>query len=72
VYSADLEVFGEQIKKILPEGENAGVDGRGCSPMFLVLRGKAVKAAIDGCNSPKLEAELTKHMPKLVVVEGEA
>jgi hypothetical protein len=39
------------------------LSARGCMPMFLVLKGKEVKAAIEGCNSPQLQIEMAKFLP---------
>mmetsp|Transcript_64518 Transcript_64518/g.145503 ORF Transcript_64518/g.145503 Transcript_64518/m.145503 type:complete len:137 (+) Transcript_64518:140-550(+) len=70
LYSAEIEILGEDVQNLLPEEMKTNITGRGCAPMFLVLRNKVVKAKVEGCNSPVLSIELRKYMgPRPEAVE---
>jgi hypothetical protein len=66
VYSAEIESFDAAIQKLMPH-DFKQLNGRGCSPMFIVLRKGEVVAAVEGCNSPVVEAAMFKYMPPPIV-----
>ncbi len=58
VYSAEIESFDADIQKLLPADFKA-LNGRGCSPMFVLLRNGEVVAAVEGCNVRWLRLQCT-------------
>ena len=61
--SANINVFKEKIKTILPEDSQISLDEHGCMPFFLLIRSKAVVANVIGANSPSILANVQANIP---------
>mmetsp|Transcript_3018 Transcript_3018/g.6097 ORF Transcript_3018/g.6097 Transcript_3018/m.6097 type:complete len:137 (-) Transcript_3018:280-690(-) len=61
--SANIKVFKDKIKEILPEDSQISLDEHGCMPFFLLIRSNAVVANVIGANSPSILMNVQGNIP---------
>lgn len=66
---ADLDLFSDEIKNILPADCNIDVDKNGAMPFFLIVRFKQSVATIKGVNTPVMSQMIHLNLPPLVEKE---
>ena len=62
---ANLKLFADQIKDILPADSNIDVDKNGSMPFFLIVRFKQSVATIKGVNTPVMSQMINLNLPPL-------